>query len=223
MFTGLVQDVGEVASVSHTGRASRITLRTTMDLQDAELGESIAVDGACYTVVEASGRTFAVDVSPESLDRTTAGQLKVGDAVHLERAMRLADRLGGHLMLGHVDAVGRVERLVPEANAWHLTFSAPPEVTRYLIPKGSIAVNGVSLTVNACDDSGFGVTIIPHTAQRTTLARLSVGTRVNLEADVIGKYVAKLLGPMGPGTDERLLAALRGAGFLMSDESEGAQ
>ena len=189
-----------------------------MDLCDVTLGESIAVNGACFTVVEVSDVCFSVDVSPESLDRTTTGALRQGDLVHLERALRLSDRLGGHLVLGHVDGVGQLQSKVPEANAWHLTFGAPPEVTEYLIPKGCIAVDGVSLTVNSCDGHSFGVTIVPHTTDKTNLLSRNVGDKVNLEADVIGKYVAKLLGPAGRQSDARLLEALATGGFIGNEE-----
>ena len=214
MFTGLVQDVGTVVSVSHRGRASRIGFRTAMDLTDVTLGESIAVNGACFTVVEFSDDIFAVDVSPESLDRTTTGALRQGDEVHLERALRLSDRLGGHLVLGHVDGVGQLQSKVPEANAWHLRFSAPREVADFLIPKGCVAVDGVSLTINSCDSHSFGVTVVPHTTDRTSLLSRTVGDKVNLEADVVGKYVARLLGPMTGKDDAQLLETLMTAGFI---------
>ena len=218
MFTGLVQDVGTVMSVTHRGRASRLAIKTQMDLSDVLLGESIAVNGACFTVVEFSDETFAVDVSPESLDRTTTGALRQSDRVHLERALRLSDRLGGHLVLGHVDGVGQLKAKVPEANAWHLSFAAPPEVTDYLIPKGCIAVDGVSLTVNSCDGRSFSVTIVPHTTDRTNLLNRTIGDRVNLEADVIGKYVAKLMGPTSKQKDAGLLEALATGGFIGNNE-----
>jgi len=193
MFTGLVTDIGEVVHVDHLERNSRITIRSHLDLSDLVMGESIAVDGACYTVVAFSGDRFAVDVSPESLDRTTAGSLKAGDMVHLERALRLSDRLGGHLVLGHVDGVGKLLSKNQEANAWHLIFSIPETVQPYMVPKGCVTVNGVSLTVNRCDSAEFGVTIVPHTHEKTCLTALKVGDCVNLEADVIGKYVASLM------------------------------
>jgi riboflavin synthase len=222
MFTGLIRDLGTVEEVQHRGRSSRLRLSAhALDLSDLELGESIAVNGACLTAVSHSGQTFAVDVSPESLDKTTLGRLKRGDRVHLERALRLADRLGGHLVLGHVDGVGHLRRRRAEANAWHLAFDAPPEVTLYLVPKGCVAVDGVSLTVNRCDGASFEVTIVPHTADKTLLTELREGSPVNLEADVLGKYVAGLLGgltgdaPPG-GAGERLRALLATAGLAPS-------
>ncbi len=228
MFTGLIQDIGTIARVDHLGRASRLSVRTAMDLGDAELGESIAVNGACLTVVEVRGDTFAVDVSPETLDKTSAGRLAAGHEVHLERALRLADRLGGHLVLGHVDGVGTIVSRRAEANAVHLEISAPPEVARYLVPKGCIAVDGVSLTVNTCDERRFSVTIVPHTSAKTLLTRYGQGTTVNLEADVIGKYVAALVAPHRDGAgagsgarDEALRQALVRGGFMGPGDGAG--
>jgi riboflavin synthase len=221
VFTGLIQDVGEVAHVAHRARGSRIRIQTGLDLSDAQIGESIAVDGACFTVVELSPASgsgesrsqFSVDVSSESLACTTAGGLAPGNPVHLERALKLSDRLGGHLVLGHVDGVGELKSRTRDDTAVHLRFAAPTEVTSYLIQKGCITVDGVSLTVNQCDSSGFGVTIIPHTADRTRLADLDLGGRVNLEADVIGKYVARLLRPAWGDADRHLEQLLAEQGF----------
>ena len=215
MFTGLIQAIGEVVEVTHRGRSSRFTVESDLDLTDVTLGESIAINGPCFTVVAYKNQRFSVDVSPESLDRTTLGRINRGDRVHLERALRLSDRLGGHLVLGHVDGVGELLNRTAEANATHLRFSAPAEVSAYLVPKGGIAIHGVSLTVNQCDDSSFDVTIVPHTAQQTLLTTMSVGTSVNLEADIIGKYVAGLLGAMGAESrSDKLVRLLRERGFV---------
>jgi riboflavin synthase len=158
-------------------------------------GESVAIDGACLTVSARRGSRFAVDVSPESLRRTTLGRAAPGTPVNLERALRLADRLGGHLVLGHVDGVGRLERITPDGD-WRLyRFRAPAPVARYLVEKGSIAVDGVSLTVFACGRGAFTVALIPHTLATTTLGRKQPGDAVNLEADVLMKHVERLLGP----------------------------
>lgn len=157
------------------------------------LGESIAINGACMTVTSFRGRTFTIDVSPESLRRTTLGELPVGAAVNLERSLRVGDRLGGHFVQGHVDGIGKLLAITPDAE-WSLyRFQAPAEVTAYLIEKGSIAVNGVSLTVFACRRGTFTVALIPHTLAVTNLSRLAVGDPVNVEADVLLKHVASLV------------------------------
>lgn len=192
MFTGLIEDVGTVERVSTRGTGLRLVVKTkAMNAAELALGESVSIDGYCQTVVETGASRFAVDVGQETLARTTAGHLKPGDRVNLERAMRMGDRLGGHLVAGHVDGVGRVRKVDRAADFWIFHIEAPPEVARYLIPKGSIAVQGVSLTVNGVEGATFTVGIIPHTAQKTTLAALAVGASVNLEADLIGKYVEK--------------------------------
>lgn len=224
MFTGLIQDIALVTAVRHLGRSSRIQIETSIDLRDAVIGESIAINGACFTVVDLEQKRFTVDVSSESLNRTTTGQLRHGHRVHLERALRFSDRLGGHLVLGHVDAVGRLQNRRPDGNAQFLEFSAPEAVHPFLIEKGSVAVNGVSLTVNTVGSGTFSVAIIPHTAEQTLLTTLPVGTPVNLEADVVGKYVAKFLAPWGGEAEKKhrqgIVEILQTAGFLSRGESE---
>lgn len=223
MFTGLIQDIGKVTAVRHLDRASRIQIETSIDLSDAVIGESIAINGACFTVVDLERKRFSVDVSSESLSRTTTGRLRHGHRVHLERALRLSDRLGGHLVLGHVDAVGRLQKRRPEGNAHILDFSAPAAVHLFLIEKGSVAIDGVSLTVNNVGTETFSVAIIPHTSEQTLLTDLPVGTPVNLEADVVGKYVAKFLAPWGGVPEKKhrqgIVEILQTAGFLSDDES----
>lgn len=199
MFTGLVAEVGTIASIDKAGQNWSMTIRCGFDMADVELGESIAVDGACLTVTRTSAGAFAIDASPETLSKTTLGERRPGDRVHLERALRVGDRLGGHMVLGHVDAVGRLVGARPEGNARLLEFAAPDEVARYLIAKGSVTIDGVSLTVNTVADDRFSVAVIPHTAQKTNLADYAVGRRVNLEADVLGKYVEKFLGRQSDG------------------------
>ncbi|MFP4598997.1 MAG: riboflavin synthase [Persicimonas sp.] len=195
MFTGLVSDIGTIARLTQSGSDWKVSIDTAFDLDDVELGESIAVDGACLTVTEIGAGTFGVEASPETLARTTLGERKVGDSVHLERALRVGDRLGGHMVLGHVDAVGELVAKQRAKNAWVLEFDAPDAVARYLIGKGSVTIDGVSLTVNSVDGARFSVAIIPHTAQHTHLTEHGPGHRVNLEADVIGKYVEKFVAP----------------------------
>ncbi|MCI5211341.1 MAG: riboflavin synthase, partial [Candidatus Electrothrix sp. ATG2] len=193
-------------------------LEAGFDLTDPEEGESIAVNGACLTARDIKGRRFLVDVSPESLTRTSLGQLEVGSKVNMERALRLADRLGGHLVSGHVDTLGRVEERKAAGDFTLFTFSLDSGLAKYIIEKGSITIDGVSLTVNSCSGSRFSVSIIPHTLAVTTLGNLRQGSRVNLEVDIIGKYVEKLLTeqPSGAGTEESKInpAFLAEHGFL---------
>ncbi|OQX12738.1 MAG: riboflavin synthase [Desulfobulbaceae bacterium A2] len=194
MFTGLVQGTGGIIARSSAGGGMVLTLEAGFELDDPREGESIAVNGVCLTARDISGRRFLVDVSPETLTRTTLGRLAPGGRVNLERALQLGDRLGGHLVSGHVDTVGRVEERRAAGDFTLFGFSLPAGPSRYLIEKGSVAVDGVSLTVNSCETGRFGVAIIPHTLAVTTLGGLRQGDAVNLEMDIIGKYVEKLLG-----------------------------
>ena len=205
MFTGLVKDVGTIRSSRASAAGRVVTISTSWPTSDLELGESIAVDGACLTVTSTGADTFTVEASAETLARTTLGDRRDGDRVHLERALRLADRLGGHLVLGHVDGLGAVVATQPLGDATRIEFEAPPSVMEFVIEKGSITVDGVSLTVNGCDSQRFDVVIIPHTADSTKLGELRPGTRVNLEADVIGKYVKKFVHPTADGGIDREL------------------
>ncbi|RDV39845.1 riboflavin synthase [Bradymonadaceae bacterium TMQ3] len=199
MFTGLVADLGEVRSKRQAGENWELTIATRFDLSTIELGESIAVDGACLTVTRLTSDGFCVDASPETLRKTTLGDRRIGDKVHLERALRVGDRLGGHLVLGHVDGVGVIRKRSKEKNAWLFEVEAPPEVAPYLIDKGSVCVDGVSLTVNSVESSRFGLAIIPFTSDKTKITDYTVGQRVNLEADVLGKYVRKFVEPDATG------------------------
>jgi len=194
VFTGIVADVGSLKASAPLGRGRRMIWTTALKSSDFELGESIAVNGVCLTVDAVEKDAFATDVSPETLARSTLGEIRPGDRVNLERALRPVDRLGGHFVLGHVDGVGRLAARRREGEFEVLTFAAPPEVARYLVAKGSVAVAGVSLTVASLTAEGFTVAVIPHTLGRTTLGSAATGTRVNLEADILGKYVEKLLG-----------------------------
>jgi riboflavin synthase len=191
MFTGIIEEVGRVLAVVPGHQATEVRLDTGLD--PGPIGASLAVDGVCLTVTAQRGREVTATVGPETLERSTLGALRPGDRVNLERPLRLSDRLGGHLVAGHVDAVGTVTRRLAVGAALELMFEAPPEVLRYVVPKGSIAIDGISLTVNVVESGAFGVTLIPHTIAQTTLPHKDVGARVNLEADLIGKYVEKLL------------------------------
>jgi len=193
MFTGIIQGKGMVVGKKPIAKGVLFAIDAQFDLDEPAEGESIAVNGVCLTARQISGRRFLVDVSPESLSRTVLGQLTTGSYVNLERALRLCDRLGGHLVSGHVDATSEVLQRKPEGDFTLFTFSVPEGLGRYIIEKGSIAINGISLTVNFCDDAKFEVAIIPHTLEVTTLNKVGQGDRVNIEVDLIGKYVEKLL------------------------------
>jgi riboflavin synthase len=191
MFTGIIEEVGRVGAVTRGEQAAELRIETTLD--PGPVGASLAVEGVCLTVTAAGRGQVAVTVGPETLARSTLGALRVGDPVNLERPLRLQDRLGGHLVAGHVDGVGEIARVRVVGPAREIHVRAPAEVLRYVVPKGSIAIDGISLTVNLVDAEGFGVTLIPHTISATTLARKESGARVNLEADLIGKYVEKFV------------------------------
>jgi riboflavin synthase len=194
MFTGIIEGVGRLAATEHRGGDVRLTVDVgTLAFDAVQLGESIAVNGVCLTVIAFDANSFAADASNETLSLTTLGALAVGDAVNLERAMRPTDRLGGHLVSGHVDGLGRVERIEPDARAQRWRFSAPAHLLRYIAKKGSICVDGVSLTVNEADDAGFEVALIPHTVAHTRFAHTNVGDAVNLEIDLVARYVERLL------------------------------
>jgi riboflavin synthase len=194
LFTGLVEGLGEIAALAPMAEGRRLTVKTCFPAAELALGESVAVHGACLTVVAIAPPTASFEASPETLSRTTLGQLKLGDKVHLERALRLGDRLGGHLVTGHIDGLGVLKARRPGPASLQLTFELPTALSRYVIDKGSIAIDGVSLTVNEVSGASFTVNIIPHTANMTRLGDLRIGDRVNLETDIIGKYVARLLG-----------------------------
>ena len=196
MFTGLIEGTGKLKTIEPRGKDMRLSIHASFDLEGFQTGESVAVDGVCLTVVSWQARTFTVDVSQETLSRSTLGQRSVGDEVNLERALRLGDRLGGHLVNGHVDGRARVMARKQRGDSLVLTFEVVAELGRYIIEKGSVAVNGVSLTVNRCDEQSFDVNIVPHTAQWTTIGNWRVGDEVNIEVDIIGKYVERFVRPM---------------------------
>ncbi len=194
MFTGLIEGVGQVAALEPRGGDVRLRIAVgTLPFADVALGESIAVSGVCLTVIEFDADSFAADASTETLTLTTLGGMIVGQAVNLERAMRPTDRLGGHLVSGHVDGVGRVLSIHDDARAQRWRFAAPASLSKYIATKGSICVDGVSLTVNAVDDAGFDVALIPHTVSHTAFSTTRVGDPVNLEIDLVARYVERLL------------------------------
>ncbi|OLB54673.1 MAG: riboflavin synthase subunit alpha [Nitrospirae bacterium 13_2_20CM_2_62_8] len=197
MFTGIVEEMGVIKRLEKSGAGTTLTILASTVMDDLEAGASVSVNGACLTVVSVGEREFAVEVSPETLAVTTLGQLAAGTPVNLERAMRVHDRIGGHLVAGHVDGVGSIRNRTPEGNAIVLTIEAPREVLRYCVHKGSITLDGISMTINEVSDRNFSVAVIPHTAKATTLGLKKPGETVNLEADLIGKYVERLLQDRG--------------------------
>lgn len=194
MFTGLIQGVGALRARGMQEGDARLRIACgSLPWHDVVLGESIAVNGVCLTVVDFDQDSFAVDASNATLAATTLGALPLGRAVNLERALRASDRLGGHLVSGHVDGIGHVLHIAPDARAQRWSFAAPGPLRKYIAQKGSICVDGVSLTVNAVDDTGFDVALIPHTIAHTAFAQTRVGDAVNLEADLIARYVERIL------------------------------
>lgn len=192
MFTGIVSDVGAVRALERSGDL-RLTIATRYDPSSIALGASIACSGVCLTVIAKAADTFSVSASAETLACTTIGDWQVGRGVNLERALRVGDELGGHFVFGHVDAVATIRSIIPEGLSRRFVFEAPAGLARYLAPKGSIAVDGVSLTVNEVDGASFGVNLIPHTQSATTFGQARPGDRVNLEIDMLARYVARLL------------------------------
>ncbi|MCI4567688.1 riboflavin synthase [Lysobacter sp. CFH 32150] len=194
MFTGLIEGVGALAARDMRGGDARLRIDVgTLAVADVQLGESIAVNGVCLTVVAFDATSFEADASNETLALTTLGELPIGRALNLERAMRPTDRLGGHMVSGHVDGVGRVLQVRDDARAQRWQFTVPPALLRYIAQKGSICVDGVSLTVNAVDPQGFEVALVPHTVAHTAFAQTAVGDAVNLEVDLVARYVERLL------------------------------
>jgi riboflavin synthase len=193
MFTGLITDLGRVRRIDTAAGGARLAIETAYDMAAVEMGASIACSGACLTVVEKGPGWFAVDVSAESLARTTIGGWKAGDRVNLEQSLRLGDTLGGHLVSGHVDAVATVLERRPDGDSQRFTIEIPQGFEKFIASKGSVCLDGVSLTVNEVESDRFGVNIIPHTAEKTTFGALGPGSRVNLEVDLIARYVARLM------------------------------
>lgn len=193
MFTGLVEDVGQVEDLKLDKESAVLTIKSGLSLRALRLGASIAVNGACLTVVRKNKRSFRVDVSPETLRCTTLGTLRVGDFVNLERSLRLQDRLGGHLVTGHVDGTGIVQSIQKKSDFTFISFRVIGSLGSLLVSKGSVAVDGISLTVNACGSRSFSVAIIPFTLEHTNLRVRRVGDKVNIETDLIGKYVYKFV------------------------------
>lgn len=218
MFTGIVEDVGRIASIAVAGPGRRLRIATGLPADGFALGDSVAVSGVCLTVTAIGEGHFDADASHETVGLTTLAERRVGDRVNLERALRVGDRLGGHFVTGHVDARGVLRSRRQVGEAWDIELTLPAELHPQIVQKGSVALDGVSLTVNRCRPGLVGVTVIPHTGQQTTLLDLPLGSAVNVETDVLGKYVVHVLGggprPRGGSGDGALKDALERGGFL---------
>ena len=220
MFTGIVEVKGTVGHISLAGISGSIAIKARKVLEGTRIGDSIAVNGVCLTVVSLRPDGFTADVMAETIRRTSLGSCQPGDPVNLERAMAADGRFGGHIVAGHIDGVGTIRSAVPEGNAVWITIDAPPQILRYIVEKGSIAIDGISLTVAYVDESVFKVSVIPHTAAETTLLSKKAGDIVNLENDIVGKYIEKLMRPVSAyGADP---AAGRGTGAYGADPAAGS-
>ncbi len=201
MFTGIIEEIGSVIDSGLTGGSGELRVEARLILEKCKLGDSIAVNGVCLTVTRITGRKIAFDVSAETLRRSNLGTLKSGDRVNLERALAADGRFGGHLVSGHIDGTGTLNERRQEGNAIIFTFNVQPAITRYLIEKGSIAIDGISLTITALNGDRFSVAVIPHSLQQTTLGQRELGATVNLENDLVAKYIEKLLQPKNHNLD----------------------
>jgi len=193
MFTGIIEGLGTITELRQSDQGKRLALEADFVLDHTKSGDSISVSGACLTVVAIEGKCFKVDVSPETLARTTFGKSKIGERVNLERSLRLSGRIDGHLVSGHIDGMGTIKHKKDTGNAIIVTIGVPESLSRYMIKKGSVAVDGISLTINNCGRDSFDVSIIPHTAKLTTIGFNKVGDLVNIETDMIGKYVERFV------------------------------
>jgi len=205
MFTGIIEGFGNIAAIRSTGQGQRVAIDADFSLDRTKIGDSISVSGACLTAVKIENRRFEVDVSPETLNTTTFDKAKIGDRVNLERALRFSDRIDGHLVCGHIDDTGIIKQRESLSNAVIITVEVAESLTRYLIAKGSVAVDGISLTINRCDANSFSVSIIPLTAKWTTIGFKNMGDRVNIETDMIGKYVERFLSSDSHGGHNKTL------------------
>ena len=194
MFTGIISAIGDIGSLEERGGDVRLTIRSgNLDLTDVQLGDSIACNGACLTAVELTGEGFVADVSVETLNLTTIGNWKTGSRINMEKAMQATDRFGGHIVSGHVDGIGEVVSLEEDARSWRFRIRAPRDIAKYIAHKGSITVDGTSLTVNIVDGAEFELNIVPHTMKHTVMGDYQVGSKVNLEVDLVARYLERLL------------------------------
>lgn len=193
MFTGLVEEIGKIKKIDKSGNSAKITISANKILKEVKLGDSISTNGVCLTVTKFTGNEFAVDVMPETMNRSNLGDLKTGSKVNLERAMQVGDRFGGHIVSGHIDGVGYITNLKNEDNATWISIEINAGILKYIVEKGSVAIDGISLTVAYVDEKIFKVSLIPLTKEETTLLSKGIGEKVNIECDVIGKYVERLM------------------------------
>ena len=213
MFTGIIEEIGTVDAIRKGARSAVLVIRGNKIFSDLKIGDSVATNGVCLTATEITGKTFSADVMNETLSRSTLGKLRPGSPVNLERAMAADGRFGGHMVAGHVDGTGKILHIRRDDNAIWYTILADPEIMRYIVEKGSIAIDGISLTVAAVDDTSFSVSTIPHTVSQTNLHQRRRGDPVNLETDIIGKYVEKLLRPEEPKQNTLTKETLLRCGF----------
>ncbi|MBF0117942.1 MAG: riboflavin synthase [Desulfobacterales bacterium] len=195
MFTGIIEGLGIIKKIEPVSSGKRLGVSTDFILADAKIGESIAVNGVCLTAVTLSSNYFEADISPETIKTTIFSSIKVGDRINIERALKLSDRLSGHLVSGHVDGIGVIKERKNKGNAVIVSIMVEKHLSRYMVKKGSVAVDGISLTINNCDENDFDVSIIPHTAHLTTIGFKDIGSSVNIETDMIGKYIEKFTEP----------------------------
>lgn len=210
MFTGIIEEIGTIRSIRHDSRSAVLSIGCRTVLEGTHIGDSIAVNGTCLTVTELGKDWFSADATPETVSRTSLSILRTGSPVNLERALRVGDRLGGHIVSGHVDGTGRIISAIEDENALNLTISCKPELGRYILLKGSVAVDGVSLTVMQKNSHGFSVSIIPHTGTATILLKKRIGDPVNIECDVVGKYIEQLMEKTGQGVTMDLVTRVLG-------------
>ncbi|HMK52134.1 MAG TPA: riboflavin synthase [Thermodesulfobacteriota bacterium] len=217
MFTGIIEDKGRVLKVEYRGQEKRLTIGLPPHLTEVQLGDSININGVCLTVARKGQQSIELDLSKETLQRSALGELKQGDEVNLERALRLSDRLGGHIVNGHIDGIGVIIEKKKERDFLQLTIRIPESVSKYVVQKGSIAIDGISLTVNEYQGGEIRLTLIPYTIEKTTLVDKKVGDRLNVEADILGKYVEKLLARGDKKTGEMDISFLKEHGFIKGD------
>jgi len=214
VFTGIIENKGKVLRVEYRGLEKRLTIEFPRHLTEVQLGDSININGVCLTIVEKEGERVGFDLSSETLQKTVLGELKEGDRVNLERALKLNDRLGGHIVTGHIDGIGVIVEKKKEREFLNLKIRIPKPVSKYVVQKGSIAIDGISLTVNECQGEEIQLTLIPYTLEKTTLMDKKIGDRVNVEVDILGKYVEKFLNREGGKPGGLDLSFLKEHGFV---------